>query len=139
MSAGTSRPITRYGAAVLHRPCAPVDSFDTALQVMGEDMSPSMYAAKGVRPAANRLDAGLRMFVYDCSDASSENQAGLVVNPDAGGTPGLPAAGHRFRGVPVGARLAGGGNRATAVTVTGTGVHGSPLTVTATVGLRSAR
>ena len=48
VSAGTVRPVTRYGAAVLHRPCARVDSFGAALEVLVEDMLASMYAATGV-------------------------------------------------------------------------------------------
>ena len=48
LSAGTARPIVRYGAAVLHRPCARVDSFGADLEALVEDMFASMYAANGV-------------------------------------------------------------------------------------------
>jgi peptide deformylase len=44
-------------------------------------MFASMYAAGGVGLAANQIGVGLRVFVYDCPDASGEHQAGHVVNP----------------------------------------------------------
>ena len=81
MSAVTAHPITRYGAAILYRPRASASPLDTAVQALVEGMFPSMYAAKDVRLAADQIGAGLRVFVYDCPDASGENQAGHVVNP----------------------------------------------------------
>ena len=59
-AAGTVHPITRYGQAVLHRPCAPVSSFGAGLSALVEDMFASMYAAGGVGLAANQIGAGLR-------------------------------------------------------------------------------
>ncbi len=80
-AAGTARPITSYGQAVLHRPCVPVTSFDAALAALVEDMFASMYAAQGVGLAANQIGVGLRVFVYDCPDSSGDRRSGHMVNP----------------------------------------------------------
>lgn len=80
-AAGTARPITRYGQAVLHQPCAPVSSFGAGLAALVEDMFASMYAAGGVGLAANQIGTGLRVFVYDCPGSAGDRQAGHVVNP----------------------------------------------------------
>jgi peptide deformylase len=74
-------PITRYGQAVLHRPCAPVSSFGAGLAALVEDMFASMHAAGGVGLAANQIGAGRRVFVYDCPGTTGDHQAGHVVNP----------------------------------------------------------
>jgi len=130
VSAGTARPVVRYGTAVLHRPCAPVDSFDADLEALIADMFASMYAANGVGLAANQIGVGLRVFVYDCPDASGENQIGHVVNPviaasvalappvtDAEGCLSVPGQHAQV-------------SRAAVATVTGTDMHGHPVTVT---------
>jgi peptide deformylase len=78
---GTARPITMYGEEVLHRPCEPVTSFDHELAALIDDMFASMYAARGVGLAANQIGVGLRVFVYDCPDATGERQVGHLVNP----------------------------------------------------------
>jgi peptide deformylase len=79
---GVARPITRYGEAVLHRPCAAVTSFDEGLSQLVEDMFASMYDADGVGLAANQIGVDARVFVYDCPDeATSERLVGHVVNP----------------------------------------------------------
>ncbi len=131
-SAGTARPVTRYGAGVLHRPCARVTSFDARLGALVGDMFASMYAASGVGLAANQVGVGLRVFVYDCPDASGENQAGHVVNPvlAAPGAFARPVTGPE-------ACLSVPGqqaevSRAAVATVTGADVYGRPVTVTGT-------
>jgi len=131
VSAGTVRPVTRYGAAVLHRPCARVESFDAGLEALVEDMFASMYAAGGVGLAANQIGTGLRVFVYDCPDDSGENQAGHVVNPVLSASAfARPVTG------PEGCLSVPGQQaevtRAGVATVTGTDVHGSPVAVTGT-------
>ena len=131
MSAGTARPVTRYGEAVLHRPCARVESFGAGLEALVGDMFASMYAARGVGLAANQVGVGLRVFVYDCPDDSGENQVGHVVNPVlARSAFARPVAG------PEGCLSVPGQQaevtRASVATVTGTDVHGSPVTVTGT-------
>ena len=132
VSAGTARPVIRYGAAVLHRPCAWVDSFDTGLEALVEDMFASMYAADGVGLAANQIGTSLRVFVYDCPDASGESRAGHVINPvlTTIGAVAPPMIGPE-------ACLSVPGqqaevSRAAVATVTGTDVCGRPVTVTGT-------
>lgn len=78
---GTARPITYYGTPVLHRPCRPVTDFDAELAKLVEDMFASMHAADGVGLAANQIGVDLRVFVFDCPDATDTNQVGTVVNP----------------------------------------------------------
>jgi peptide deformylase len=78
---GTARPITLYGEEVLHRPCAPVTTFDQDLATLIDDMFASMYAARGVGLAANQIGVALRVFVYDCPDASGERHVGHLINP----------------------------------------------------------
>jgi len=132
VSAGTARPIIRYGTAVLHRPCARVESFGADLEALIADMFASMYAANGVGLAANQIGVGLRVFVYDCLDASGEKQTGHVVNPmiaasaalappvtDAEGCLSVPGQHAQL-------------SRAAVATVTGTDMHGQPVTVTGT-------
>ena len=132
VSAGTAQPVTRYGAPVLHRPCALVASFGADLEALMEDMFASMYAANGVGLAANQIGVGLRVFVYDCPDASGENQVGHVVNPV------LTASGAFARRVTdTEACLSVPGqqaevSRTTVATVTGTDVRGRPVCVSGT-------
>ena len=78
---GTARPVTLFGEPVLHRPCAPVTSFDASLARLVDDMFASMYAANGVGLAANQIGVSLRVFVYDCTDVTGARHVGHVVNP----------------------------------------------------------
>lgn len=132
MSAGTARPVTRYGAAVLSRPCALVGSFGADLEGLVEDMFASMYAANGVGLAANQIGAGLRVFVYDCPDASGENQAGHVVNPVLTSSAALARPVTAFEGCLSVPGQQAEVSRAAVATVTGADVHGRPVTVTGT-------
>jgi peptide deformylase len=131
-TAGTARPITFYGQAVLHRPCAPVTSFDAALAALVEDMFASMYAAEGVGLAANQIGVRLRVFVYDCPDASGDRQCGHVVNPVLRIPAVLAAPQTELEGC-----LSVPGQHAEVTrpglaTVTGADVFGRPVTVTGT-------
>jgi len=45
MTAGIARPITRYGQPVLHRPCAPVTTFDAGLADLVGDRPCSFLAS----------------------------------------------------------------------------------------------
>ncbi|MFF0249091.1 peptide deformylase [Streptosporangium sandarakinum] len=78
---GTARPITIVGNPVLHTACRPVESFDTELAHLVEDMFASMYAAGGVGLAANQIGVNLRVFVYDCPDGDGVYRKGVLVNP----------------------------------------------------------
>ena len=78
---GTARPITRYGEAVLHRPCATVSPDHPDLAALVADMFASMYAADGVGLAANQIGVGLRVFVMDCPNGEDPNVVAVVINP----------------------------------------------------------
>jgi len=130
--AGVARPITTYGQAVLHTPCAPVTRFDADLTRLIDDMFASMYAARGVGLAANQIGVGLRVFVYDCPDASGVHQVGHVVNPvlqDVSALAGTVTDSEGCLSVPgVRADVA----RAAVATVTGVDCTGAPITVSGT-------
>jgi peptide deformylase len=85
------RPIRRYGDPLLHQPCAAVEHFDGALKALVEEMFAAMRAAGGVGLAANQIGVALRVFVYDCPDATGKHLSGHVVNPVL--QPPEPAAG----------------------------------------------
>ncbi|WP_019632960.1 peptide deformylase [Actinomadura atramentaria] len=78
---GTVRPIRLLGDPVLRSACDPVRAFDAALGRLVDDMFASMYEADGAGLAANQIGVGLRVFVYDCSDARGRRRVGHVVNP----------------------------------------------------------
>lgn len=131
-SAGTARPITRYGETVLHRHCEPVTVFDDDLSRLIDDMFASMYEARGVGLAANQIGVGLRAFVYDCPDATGERHVGHLINPVL-----LPAS--PFAGIVADSEgcLSVPGPRAevprpSLATATGVDVKGNPITVSGT-------
>ena len=78
---GTVRPMTRWGAPVMHRPQQRVTSYDDALRALAADMVATMYAADGVGLAACQIGEDVAMFVFDCPDASGERTLGVVCNP----------------------------------------------------------
>lgn len=80
-TAGTARPIVRYGDAVLHEPCSDVTAFDDDLGTLVDDMVATMAAADGVGLAANQVGVPLRVFVFDCTDGEDRRVSGHVVNP----------------------------------------------------------
>ena len=79
---GTPRPMTRWGAAVMHRPQQLVASYDEALLSLVADMVATMYAADGVGLAACQIGVDQAVFVFDCPDESGERTAGVVCNPE---------------------------------------------------------
>lgn len=73
--------MTRWGDAVLHAPCGPVEHFDADLLKLVADMAATMRAADGVGLAANQIGVALRVFVFDCADPDGNWQHGVVCNP----------------------------------------------------------
>jgi len=65
---GSVRPITRWGADVMHRVNQPVTDFGDELQTLVADMVATMRAAEGVGLAANQVGVDLQLFVFDCPD-----------------------------------------------------------------------
>ncbi|CAN5296130.1 peptide deformylase [soil metagenome] len=78
---GAVRPMTRWGTPVMHRPQAPVTTYDEALRALAADMVATMYAADGVGLAACQIGEDVAMFVFDCPDESGTRTVGLVCNP----------------------------------------------------------
>jgi peptide deformylase len=78
---GTVRPMTRWGAPVMHRPQADVTAYDDELRTLVADMVATMYAADGVGLAACQVGVDLRVFVFDCPDDSGDHTVGVVCNP----------------------------------------------------------
>ncbi len=130
VAAGTARPIMRYGQAVLHQPSAPVTSFGAVLGSLVDDMFASMYAAEGVGLAASQIGIGLRVFVYDCPDASGDHQSGHVVNPVLRVPTALAAADTELEGCLSVPGQHAEVTRPALATVTGLDFHGRPVTVT---------
>ncbi len=78
---GTVRPVTRWGAEVMHRRARPVTSYDEELRTLVADMVATMYAADGVGLAACQIGVDLALFVFDCPDAAGDRHQGVVCNP----------------------------------------------------------
>ncbi|MEZ5094934.1 MAG: peptide deformylase [Nocardioides sp.] len=78
---GTVRPITRWGAPVMHRPQSPVTDFGPDLRALVADMAATMYAADGVGLAACQVGVDLALFVFDCPDDDGRRVLGVVANP----------------------------------------------------------
>jgi peptide deformylase len=78
---GTVRPIVRWGSDVMHRPQAPVTSYDEGLRALVADMVATMYAADGVGLAACQIGVDLAVFCFDCHDEVGERTVGVVCNP----------------------------------------------------------
>ncbi|HEV7728036.1 MAG TPA: peptide deformylase [Modestobacter sp.] len=133
---GVARPIVTYGSdPVLHRPCAPVTSFDRELRHLLLDMFASMAAADGVGLAANQIGVDARVFVIDCPDAEGEDVIGYAVNPvltilePVGDEPAAELTEEGCLSVPGPyAEL----ERAFRARVDGVDVHGDPVSIEAT-------
>ncbi len=79
---GTVRPITRWGAEVMHRPQQRVAAYDEQLRSLVADMAATMYAAEGVGLAACQIGVDLAVFVFDCPDDDGVYHRGVVCNPE---------------------------------------------------------
>jgi peptide deformylase len=78
---GAVRPITRWGADVMHRVQEPVTEFDQDLERLVADMIATMYAADGVGLAACQIGVDRSVFVFDCPDDTGTHHRGVVCNP----------------------------------------------------------
>ena len=79
---GTVRPITRWGAPVMHRMQEPITEFNDDLRALAADMVATMHAAVGVGLAACQIGADRSMFVFDCHDDDGVSHQGVVCNPE---------------------------------------------------------
>jgi len=78
---GDVRPITRWGADVMHRNQERVTAFDDDLRSLAADMVATMYAAEGVGLAACQIGVDRSIFVFDCPDDDGVHHTGVVCNP----------------------------------------------------------
>ncbi|MFJ4920531.1 peptide deformylase [Streptomyces sp. NPDC088725] len=79
---GSVRRVTVVGEEILGRPCQEVTEFGSPeLSALIDDMFVTMYVADGAGLAANQVNVGLRLFVYDCPDDSGVRHVGHIVNP----------------------------------------------------------
>jgi peptide deformylase len=126
---GTVRPVTRWGAPVMHRAQEPVTTYDDDLRSLVADMVATMYAADGVGLAACQIGVDRAVFVFDCPDADGDHTVGVVCNPAVTTPEGperkLDVADEGCLSLP-GAFVECA--RPDQATVTGTGLDGEPVT-----------
>jgi peptide deformylase len=75
------RPIVISGEPVLHSVAQPVDSVDSEIKNLIQDMYDTMEAAPGVGLAAPQIGVGLRIFVFDWHDGKIHYR-GEAINPE---------------------------------------------------------
>jgi peptide deformylase len=78
---GTVRPMTRWGAPVMHRMQEPITAYDEELASLVADLVATMYAADGVGLAACQIGVDRSVFVFDCPDDTETRHRGVVCNP----------------------------------------------------------
>lgn len=78
---GEPVPILRWGSPVVHSPTRPVTDFDAELWDLVATLFATNRAAQGAGLAAPQIGVDLRVFVFDCEDASGRRRQGLVCNP----------------------------------------------------------
>jgi peptide deformylase len=76
------RPLVKFGAPGLQRPAARVETFDSALHTLIDDMLETMYAAPGIGLAAPQIGVGLRVCVIDLSVGKRGGEVVTLVNPE---------------------------------------------------------
>jgi len=72
--------ILEYPDPRLRTVAAPVTDFDNDLQRLIDNMSETMYAARGIGLAATQVDQHLRLLVMDVSE--SRDQLQVFINPE---------------------------------------------------------
>jgi len=75
------RPVVITGEPVLHRPASRVESFDSELAQLVDDLFDTMDAAHGVGLAAPQIGVGRRLFVYEMANEDGLPPRGVVINP----------------------------------------------------------
>lgn len=120
------RKIVVYGNPVLHERAAEVTDFGDALRTLIDDLFATLAVAEGVGLAAPQIGVPLRVFVYDCPDATGQRQRGHVVNPV------LTVGGEKIEGDEGCLSVPGPYHeleRSAEATVTGVDMHGVPIEV----------
>jgi len=81
LTGGVVRPMTRWGAPIMHAPTAPVTAFDDELHQFLRDMFITMDKADGVGLAAPQVNDPRACFVFRCPDKDGHIIIGAVCNP----------------------------------------------------------
>lgn len=76
----TIREILEYPDERLHTVAKPVQTFDTNLKKLTEDMLETMYANKGIGLAATQINVHKRVVVIDLQD-DDEKKPIVLINP----------------------------------------------------------
>src|SRR5262245_7453385 len=76
------RPIVRYGTRGLHVKAVPVETFDSDLHQLIDDMIETMYAAPGIGLAAPQIGVARRICVIDLSVGKRGGELITLVNPE---------------------------------------------------------
>ena len=77
-----TRPIVRFGEAILHKQAANVDEATPEVVALVDDMVETMYATSGIGLAAPQLGLGLRIFVTDISSGQDRDALVVMINPE---------------------------------------------------------
>ncbi len=75
------RPILLYPDPILRRPTAEVESFDSGLAALVDDLAATMYDAPGVGLAAPQVGVSRRVAVIDVAPGRPESRLHVLVNP----------------------------------------------------------
>jgi peptide deformylase len=78
---GSVRPILSIGDVALRQTCDNVETFDSSVQRLIEDMFATMYSVEGIGLAANQIGVSRNVFVFDCPDGTGKWHRGHMVNP----------------------------------------------------------
>lgn len=84
-----TRPVVRYGSAVLREPAQEVDTVSADLGALVDDMVATMYAERGIGLAAPQIGVGLRVFVIDLSGGREVGGLTVCINPRWGPREGM--------------------------------------------------
>ena len=120
----TIMPIRTIGDPVLKTSGTPVESFDSALAALAEDMFETMYDAPGVGLAAPQIGLSLRLFVFD----DGQGLKGVVANPEVTDLQGEQVEEEGCLSIP---GLYHPTPRAMRVRLRGRDLHGEPVTIEA--------
>lgn len=81
-------PILKYGAPELRKASDPVESFNSGLEEIVENMLETMYSASGVGLAAPQIGMNIQLAVIDTSSGEDEEKVIVLCNPEIVSTDG---------------------------------------------------
>ncbi|MEM0951514.1 MAG: peptide deformylase [Cyanobacteria bacterium P01_H01_bin.74] len=76
------RSVLKYPHPILREPCAPVTTWDSALQKLIDDMTETLYASPGaVGLAANQVGESVRVILLDVTSKGDRSAFKILINP----------------------------------------------------------